>query len=75
MPQQGRCPFQQTIPSQIRGELGIKRETQVCRYERDGKKVIRAITDEYIRSMAGFGGMKGRLLEALRNKKLKKYDL
>ena len=34
--------------------------------------VIRAITAEYIRSMAGFTGTKGRLLKALRNEKLEK---
>ncbi|MCH6545102.1 MAG: AbrB/MazE/SpoVT family DNA-binding domain-containing protein [Deltaproteobacteria bacterium] len=61
---------QLTIPSRLRDRLGIKRGTQVCLYERDGEIVIRPITDEYIRSMAGFTGTKGRLLEALRDEKL-----
>jgi len=62
---------QLTIPSRLRDRLGIRKGTQVCLYERDGEIVIRAITDEYIRSMAGFTGTKGRLLEALRDEKLK----
>jgi len=62
---------QLTIPSRLRDRLGIKRGTQVCLYERDGEIVIRPITDEYIRSMAGFTGTKGRLLKALRDEKLK----
>ncbi len=62
---------QLTIPSQLRGKLGITKGTQVCLYERHGDIVIRPITDEYIRSMAGFTGTKGRLLEALRDEKLK----
>ena len=45
--------------------------TQVYLYERDGEIVIKPITDESIRSMAGFTGTKGKLLKALMKGKAK----
>lgn len=56
---------QVVIPSGLRRKFGIKKGTQVYLYERDGEIVIKSITDEYIRRMAGFVGTKGKLLKAL----------
>ena len=63
------------IPSKLRRKFGIKKGTQVYLYERDGEIVIKPITDEYIRSMAGIAGTKGKLLRALMEEKAKEREL
>lgn len=63
------------IPSKIRRKFGIKKGTQVYLYEREGEIVIRPITDEYIRNMAGITRTKGRLLKALMEEKTKEREL
>ncbi len=57
------------IPSNLRRKFGIKQGTQVFIYDRDEEIVIKPITDEYIRGMAGMVGTKGRLLKALKEEK------
>ncbi|MGH7771130.1 MAG: AbrB/MazE/SpoVT family DNA-binding domain-containing protein [Candidatus Binatia bacterium] len=66
---------QVVIPSKLRRKFGIKKGTQVYLYERDGEIVIKPITDEYIRSMAGMAGTKGKLLKALMEEKAKEREL
>lgn len=66
---------QVVIPSKLRRKFGIKKGTQVYLYERDGEIIIKPITDEYIRSMAGLTGTKGRLLKALMEEKVKEREL
>ncbi len=60
---------QVVIPSKVRRKLGIKKGTQVVFYERNGEIIIKPITDEYLRSMTGMTGAKGRLLKALKREK------
>jgi AbrB family looped-hinge helix DNA binding protein len=66
---------QVVIPSRLRRKFGIKKGTQVSLFERDGEIVIKPITDEYIRGMAGITGTKGRLLKALKEEKAKERTL
>lgn len=66
---------QVVIPSKLRRKFGIKKGTQVSLFERDGEIVIKPITDEYIRSMAGMTGTKGKLLKALKQEKAKERAL
>jgi AbrB family looped-hinge helix DNA binding protein len=66
---------QVVIPSKLRHKLGIRKGTQISLYERNGEIVIKPITDEYIRSMAGMTGTKGKLLKALREEKAKERAL
>jgi AbrB family looped-hinge helix DNA binding protein len=63
------------IPFKIRRKFGIKKGTQVSLYEKNGEIVIKPITDEYIRSMAGITGTKGKLLKALKEEKAKERPL
>ncbi|MBM4278550.1 MAG: AbrB/MazE/SpoVT family DNA-binding domain-containing protein [Deltaproteobacteria bacterium] len=63
------------IPSRFRRKFGIKKGTQVSLFERDGEIIIKPITDEYIRSMAGITGTKGKLLKALKEEKAKERAL
>jgi len=63
------------IPSKLRRKFGIKKGTQVFLFERGDEIVIKPITDEYIRSMAGVMGTKGRLLKALKEEKTKERNL
>ena len=44
-------------------------------YERQGEIVIKPITDEYIRAMAGMAGTKGKLLKALQEEKSRERAL
>lgn len=62
------------IPSGLRKKFSVKKQTQVCLYERDGEIVIKPITDKYIQSMAGMAGTKGRLLKALMEEKAKERE-
>jgi len=66
---------QVVIPSKLRRRFGIKKGTQVYFYERDGEMVIRAVTDEYLRSLAGITGTKGKLLKALMEEKAREREL
>ena len=63
------------IPSKLRRKFGIKKGTQVYLYEREGEIVIRPVTDEYIRALAGITGTKGKLLKALMEEKAKEREL
>jgi AbrB family looped-hinge helix DNA binding protein len=63
------------IPSKLRRRFGIKKGTQVSLHEQEGAIVIRPITDEYIRSLAGITGTKGKLLKALLEEKGKEREL
>jgi AbrB family looped-hinge helix DNA binding protein len=63
------------IPSKLRRKFGIKKGTQVYVCERNGEIVIKPITDDYIRSMAGMAGTKGKLLKALKKEKVKEREL
>ncbi len=66
---------QVVIPSKLRRKFNIKKGTQVYLYERDSEIVIKPITDEYIRRMAGITGTKGKLLKALKEEKAKERML
>lgn len=63
------------IPSRLRRKFGLKKGTQVYLYERDGEIVVRPVTDEYLRSLAGVTGTKGKLLKALMDEKAKEREL
>ena len=63
------------IPAKLRRKFGIKKGSQIYVYERDGEIAIKPITDDYIRSMAGMAGTKGKLLEALMAGKAKEREL
>jgi AbrB family looped-hinge helix DNA binding protein len=60
---------QVVIPSKLRRKFGIKKGTQVSLLERDGEIIIKPLTDDYIRNMAGMAGTKGKLLRALKEEK------
>ena len=66
---------QVVIPARLRKKYGIKKGTQVSLYERKGEIVIKPITDEYIRAMAGMTGTKGKLLKALKEEKVRERVL
>ena len=66
---------QVVIPYRLRRKFGIKKGTQVSLFERDGEIIIKPITDEYIRSMAGMTGTKGKLLKALKEEKARERTL
>lgn len=66
---------QVVIPSKLRRKFGIRKGTQVYLYERDGEIVIRPVTDEYLRSLAGITGTKGKLLRALMEDKAREREL
>jgi antitoxin PrlF len=66
---------QVVIPSKLRRKFGIKKGTQVFLFERGDEIVIKPITDEYLRSMAGVMGTKGKLLKALKEEKAKERNL
>ena len=66
---------QVVIPAKLRRKFGIKKGTLVSLYEREGEIIIKPITDEYIRKMAGMTGTKGKLLKALKQEKAKERVL
>ena len=66
---------QVVIPSKLRSKYGIGKGTQVFVFDRDGEIVIKPITDDYIQSMAGMAGTKGRLLKALAKEKARERKL
>jgi hypothetical protein len=49
----------------------MRKRAQVFTHEKDGEIVVKPITDEYIESMAGVMGTKGKLLKALKEEKAK----
>ena len=55
---------QVVIPAELRRKYGIKKGTVVSICERNGEIIIRPLTDEYIRSMAGILGTEGNVLKA-----------
>ena len=57
------------IPPKFRRKFGNKKIAPVSPYEKNGVHVIKPISDEYIRGMAGMAGTKGRLLKALKEEK------
>ena len=63
------------IPSKLRRKYGIKKGTPVSVSERDGAIVIQPVTDEYLRSLQGILGTKGKLLKALLEEKKKEREL
>ncbi len=63
------------IPSKLRRKFGIKKGTQVCLYEREGEIVVRPLTDDYLRSLAGVIRTNGKLLKALIDEKAKEREL
>ena len=63
------------IPAKLRRRFGIRKGTQVYLYERDEEIIIKPITDEYLRSMAGITGTKGKFLKALMEEKSKEREL
>ncbi len=60
---------QMVIPPKLRRKFGKKKITRLPPYEKNGVHVIKPISDEYIRGMAGMAGTKGRLLKALKKEK------
>jgi AbrB family looped-hinge helix DNA binding protein len=63
------------IPSKLRRKHGIKKGTKVSIYDRDGEIIIRPLTDEYIRSLAGIARNWGDPLGALMEDKKKEREL
>jgi len=53
------------IPAKIRRRLNIKRGTRLCIEERGDELVLKAITPEYLKRVAGILGTKGQLCRAL----------
>ncbi len=66
---------QVVIPVKYRKKYNLKKGTRLSLIEREGELVLRPITDEFIRAMAGMTGTKGRLLKALKEEKKKERML
>jgi hypothetical protein len=49
----------------------MRKRARVFTHEKDGEMTVKPITDEYIESMAGVTGTKGKLLKALKEEKAK----
>ena len=60
---------QMVVPPKLRRKFGKKKITRLPPYEKNRVHVIKPISDEYIRGMAGMAGTKGRLLKALKEEK------
>jgi len=63
------------IPVKIRRKLGIKKGTRVTFTEKDGEIILKPVSEQYIRSMAGLTGTKGKLLRALKKEKEMEREL
>jgi AbrB family looped-hinge helix DNA binding protein len=63
------------IPAKIRRKLGIKKGTRVTFTEKDGEIILRPVSEEYIKNMAGLTGTKGKLLRALKKDKEREREL
>ncbi len=57
------------IPPKLRRKVGNKKRTRVPAYEKSGTNVTKLISNEYIRSIAGIAGTKGKLLKTLKEEK------
>ena len=66
---------QVVIPACLRKKYGIKRGSHITFYEKGGEIIIRPLTDEYIRAIAGIAGTKGKLLKALQEEKSRERAL
>lgn len=66
---------QVVIPAKFRKKYDIKKGTRLFFVEREGELLLKPITDEYIRTMSGITGTKGRLLKALKEEKDKERML
>jgi AbrB family looped-hinge helix DNA binding protein len=66
---------QVVIPARLRKKYGIKRGRQITFCEKGGEIIIRPLTDEYIRAIAGIAGTKGKLLKALQEEKSRERAL
>ena len=63
------------IPAKLRRKLGMKKGTPVSVSEQDGVIMVQPVTDEYLRSLQGILGTKGKLLKALLEEKKKEREL
>lgn len=63
------------IPARIRRKLGIKKGTRVTFTEKNGEVILRPVSDEYIESLAGLTGTRGKLLKALKREKEMEREL
>jgi AbrB family looped-hinge helix DNA binding protein len=63
------------IPAKIRRKLGIKKGTRVTFTEKNGEIILRPISEEYIESLAGLTGTRGKLLKALKREKEREREL
>ena len=63
------------IPLKLRRKHGIKKGTPVAFFERNSEIVLQPITDEYIRSLVGILGTKGKVLRTLMEEKKKEREL
>jgi AbrB family looped-hinge helix DNA binding protein len=63
------------IPVKIRRKLGIKKGTRVTFTEKDGEIILKPVSEEYIRSVAGLTGTRGKLLTALKKEKEREREL
>jgi AbrB family looped-hinge helix DNA binding protein len=63
------------IPAKLRRKLGMKKGTPVSLSEQDGVIMVQPVTDEYLRSLQGILGTKGKLLKALLEEKKKEREL
>lgn len=63
------------IPAKIRRKLGIKKGTRVTFTEKNGEVILRPVSDEYIESLAGLTGTRGKLLKALKREKEREREL
>jgi AbrB family looped-hinge helix DNA binding protein len=63
------------IPAKLRRKLGMKKGTRVSLSEQDGVIMVQPVTDEYLRSLQGILGTKGKLLKALLEEKNKEREL
>jgi AbrB family looped-hinge helix DNA binding protein len=60
---------QVVIPACLRKKYGIKKGTQISFYEKEVEIIIRPLTDECIRAIAGIAGTNGKHLKALQEEK------
>ena len=66
---------QVVIPSRLRKRLGITRGTRISFIEQGRELVLRAVTDQYISSLKGSLGTRGRALKLLMEDKRKEREL
>ena len=66
---------QVVIPKRIRKLLHIKQGTRVYFEPRNGEIVLKPLTPDYFKKMAGFLGTKGRVLKTLLEEKLREREL